>query len=138
MVDSPLYLHQHSKVVLMSAITRDTEFLASHLIMDYSLLIGVDESKELVIGIIGNEDKCSGSARIAGGTGGSTPTSWAAPPLHMNIIWPPTSKHPNHTNFWVGATEPPTSFGTIRALKLHTAHFWVTSCVLLLLLLLLM
>jgi len=52
-VDSPLYVHLHSKAVLMSAITRDTHFLANHSVMDYSLLVGCDESaNELVIGII--------------------------------------------------------------------------------------
>ena len=29
----------------------------------------------------------------------------------------PTSKHPNQTHFWIGATWPPTSFGTIRTLS---------------------
>ena len=52
-VDSPLYVHLHSKAVLTSAITRDTQFLADHSVMDYSLLVGCDEStNELVIGII--------------------------------------------------------------------------------------
>ena len=36
------------------AITNDTQFLSSHLVMDYSLLVGMDENtKELVVGIIG-------------------------------------------------------------------------------------
>ena len=53
-VDSPLYIRPHSKTILTLAITQDTEFLSSHLVMDYSLLVGVDDSsKELVIGIIG-------------------------------------------------------------------------------------
>ncbi|ELU02982.1 hypothetical protein CAPTEDRAFT_176607 [Capitella teleta] len=52
-VDSPLYLRPHSKVVLNSAIMADTDFLSQHLVMDYSLLVGLDEdSKELVVGII--------------------------------------------------------------------------------------
>ena len=52
-VDSPLYIQLHSKAVLTSAITRDTQFLANHSVMDYSLLVGCDEStNELVIGII--------------------------------------------------------------------------------------
>ena len=38
----------------MSAIAKDTEFLAGRLVMDYSLLVGVDDvTKELVVGIIG-------------------------------------------------------------------------------------
>jgi len=54
-VDSPLYIHPHSKAVLTSAITHDTQFLAKHLVMDYSLLVGVDETNnQLLIGIIGN------------------------------------------------------------------------------------
>lgn len=52
-VDSPLYVYPHSKAVLTSAITHDTQFLANHSVMDYSLLVGCDEStNELVIGII--------------------------------------------------------------------------------------
>ena len=53
-VDSPLYIRPHSKTVLSLAVSNDTQFLASHLIMDYSLLVGLDETKqELVLGIIG-------------------------------------------------------------------------------------
>ena len=53
-VDSPLYIRPHSKTVLTLAITNDTSFLSSNLVMDYSLLVGLDEHrKELVIGIIG-------------------------------------------------------------------------------------
>lgn len=38
----------------MKAIRRDTKFLCSQSIMDYSLIVGVDErEKKLVIGIIG-------------------------------------------------------------------------------------
>ncbi|XP_064646018.1 1-phosphatidylinositol 3-phosphate 5-kinase-like isoform X3 [Lineus longissimus] len=52
-VDSPLYIRPHSKTVLTLAITNDTQFLSSHLVMDYSLLVGLDSAKkELVIGII--------------------------------------------------------------------------------------
>jgi len=52
-VDSPLYVYPHSKAVLTSAITEDTQFLASHSVMDYSLLVGCDDStNELVVGII--------------------------------------------------------------------------------------
>jgi len=49
-----MYVYPHSKAVLMASITRDTEFLAQHSVMDYSLLVGVDESnKQFVVGIIG-------------------------------------------------------------------------------------
>lgn len=53
-VDSPLYIRPHSKAVLNAAILADTDFLSRHLVMDYSLLVGLNEStKELVVGIIG-------------------------------------------------------------------------------------
>ncbi len=60
-VDSPLYIRAHSKTVLTLAITNDTSFLSSHLVMDYSLLVGFDETnKQLVIGIIGQPRSCWG------------------------------------------------------------------------------
>lgn len=53
--ESPLYVHPHSKIILNQSISDDSEFLTSHLVMDYSLLVGLDEdSGELVLGIIGN------------------------------------------------------------------------------------
>ena len=53
-VDSPLYILPHSKTMLTLAISHDSQFLSSNLVMDYSLLVGVDEEKkELVVGIIG-------------------------------------------------------------------------------------
>ncbi|XP_035827768.1 1-phosphatidylinositol 3-phosphate 5-kinase [Aplysia californica] len=52
-VESPLYLRPHSKSVLKSAITSDSSFLSSNLVMDYSLLVGIDDdTHELVVGII--------------------------------------------------------------------------------------
>lgn len=49
-----MYVRSHSKSILMKAIRRDTKFLCSQSIMDYSLIVGVDErEKKLVIGIIG-------------------------------------------------------------------------------------
>jgi 1-phosphatidylinositol-3-phosphate 5-kinase len=40
--------------MLMLAISHDSQFLSSNLVMDYSLLVGLDEQKqELVVGIIG-------------------------------------------------------------------------------------
>ena len=54
MIDQPLHVREHSKAVLTRAIMCDTHFLSSHLVMDYSLLVGLDENnKELVLGIIG-------------------------------------------------------------------------------------
>ena len=53
-VDCPLYILPHSKTMLTLAISHDSQFLSSNLVMDYSLLVGVDEEKrELVVGIIG-------------------------------------------------------------------------------------
>jgi 1-phosphatidylinositol-3-phosphate 5-kinase len=41
-------------MVLTQAIEKDTQFLASQAVMDYSLLVGLDEERrELVLGIIG-------------------------------------------------------------------------------------
>ena len=52
--DSPLYILPHSKTILMQAIHNDTQFLATQSVMDYSLLVGLDQTnKELVVGIIG-------------------------------------------------------------------------------------
>ncbi|XP_035226923.1 1-phosphatidylinositol 3-phosphate 5-kinase-like isoform X2 [Stegodyphus dumicola] len=51
--DNPLYVRPHSKTVLTLAISNDTQFLVDQSVMDYSLLVGLDEEKgELVIGII--------------------------------------------------------------------------------------
>ena len=46
-----MYLRPHSKSILHKSIRDDTAFLSSNLVMDYSLLVGVDEANhELVIG----------------------------------------------------------------------------------------
>ncbi|XP_061042927.1 1-phosphatidylinositol 3-phosphate 5-kinase isoform X4 [Eubalaena glacialis] len=51
--DNPLYIRSHSKAVLRASIRSDSQFLSSHLIIDYSLLVGRDDtSNELVVGII--------------------------------------------------------------------------------------
>ena len=51
---SPVYVHPHSKAVLMRAIQEDAQFLAQNAIMDYSLLTCIDDQTgELVVGIIG-------------------------------------------------------------------------------------
>ncbi|KAF9124536.1 hypothetical protein BGW39_008124 [Mortierella sp. 14UC] len=48
-----LLIHSHSKKIIRESLLNDTEFLASANIMDYSLLVGVDdERKELVVGIV--------------------------------------------------------------------------------------
>ena len=51
--ESPLYVNQQDKDVLNEAIKRDAGFLASHQMMDYSLLAGIcDADNKLVVGII--------------------------------------------------------------------------------------
>ena len=51
--ESPLYVNQEDKDVLMDAIKRDSAFLASHHMMDYSLLAGIcEDNNTLVVGII--------------------------------------------------------------------------------------
>lgn len=51
--DNPLYVRPHCKKVLTLAINNDSQFLADQSVMDYSLLVGLDEDKgELVVGII--------------------------------------------------------------------------------------
>ena len=51
---SQLLLHGHSKKTILESVFNDTTFLAAENIMDYSLLVGVDdERKELVVGIVG-------------------------------------------------------------------------------------
>jgi hypothetical protein len=52
--ESPLFIRPHSKTVLSRAINDDTEFLAKHMVMDYSLLLGIEQNScRLVVGIIG-------------------------------------------------------------------------------------
>ncbi|XP_061826835.2 1-phosphatidylinositol 3-phosphate 5-kinase isoform X2 [Nerophis lumbriciformis] len=51
--DNPLYIRSHCKSVLRAAIHSDAYFLSSHLIIDYSLLVGRDDTTDqLVVGII--------------------------------------------------------------------------------------
>ncbi|RKF72826.1 putative 1-phosphatidylinositol-3-phosphate 5-kinase fab1 [Golovinomyces cichoracearum] len=51
--ESPLFAREHSKKLLRAAIFNDTLFLQRNDVMDYSLMIAVDEvRKELVVGII--------------------------------------------------------------------------------------
>lgn len=52
--ETPLYVSSQGKAVLTAAINADTQFLASQAVMDYSLLVGLDQSRRhLVVGIIG-------------------------------------------------------------------------------------
>lgn len=51
--ESPLFAREHSKKLLRASVWNDTLFLARQNVMDYSLMVAVDESKkELVVGII--------------------------------------------------------------------------------------
>lgn len=51
---SPFYVREHMKRILRSALLSDTKFLAEINVMDYSLVVGVDSSRnELVVGIVG-------------------------------------------------------------------------------------
>ena len=51
--ENPLYVRPHAKRVLMEAISRDTSFLQTCQVMDYSLLVGMDEQQRcLVVGVI--------------------------------------------------------------------------------------
>ncbi|KAJ1367987.1 hypothetical protein KIN20_029031 [Parelaphostrongylus tenuis] len=48
-----LYIYPHAKAALNQAISNDSHFLSSQHIMDYSLLVGVDETNgELILGIV--------------------------------------------------------------------------------------
>ena len=51
--ESPLFVREHSKKLLRASVWNDTLFLARQNVMDYSLMIAIDENKkELVVGII--------------------------------------------------------------------------------------
>ncbi|EJD76582.1 FYVE zinc finger family protein [Loa loa] len=51
--NNQLYVHPHSKAALSMAISNDSHFLSAQHIMDYSLLVGVDETNsELILGIV--------------------------------------------------------------------------------------
>lgn len=53
-LQSPLFLHSYAKEMLRGSLHNDTLFLSRMDVMDYSLLVGVDEKNhELIVGIIG-------------------------------------------------------------------------------------
>lgn len=63
--DNPLYIRSHCKSVLRAAIHSDAYFLSSHLIIDYSLLVGRDDTtNQLVVGIIGKKKTSNGRAQV--------------------------------------------------------------------------
>jgi len=50
---APLLIHPHSKLILSEAIKADADFLAKSNIMDYSLLLGIDEERhEIACGLV--------------------------------------------------------------------------------------
>lgn len=56
-IEAPLYIREHAKNLIRSSIYNDTLFLSRLNIMDYSLLVGVnDEDNSLILGIVGNTD----------------------------------------------------------------------------------
>lgn len=51
---TPFYLREHTKRILRGALWNDSKFLSELNVMDYSLVVGVDEqNNELVVGIVG-------------------------------------------------------------------------------------
>ena len=52
MFERPLYVNMADKNSLNRVIKRDVTFMASHRMMDYSLLVGICGISALVIGII--------------------------------------------------------------------------------------
>jgi 1-phosphatidylinositol-3-phosphate 5-kinase len=51
--ESPLFIREHSKRLLRASVWNDTLFLSKLNVMDYSLLVGIDETRhELVVGIV--------------------------------------------------------------------------------------
>lgn len=55
MYRSPLFIRTHSKELLRGSLHNDTLFLVRLKVIDYSLLVGIDEDKhELVVGIVGS------------------------------------------------------------------------------------
>lgn len=51
--ESPLFAREHSKKLLKTSVYNDTLFLAKQNVMDYSLMVAIDETRrEIVVGII--------------------------------------------------------------------------------------
>lgn len=51
-----LMVHAQSKAIIEQALHNDAKFLSECNIMDYSLLVGIDdEKKEMIVGIVGKE-----------------------------------------------------------------------------------
>jgi hypothetical protein len=49
-----MYVREHAKRILRSALVVDTQFLESLNVMDYSLIVAVDQKKnEVVVGLVG-------------------------------------------------------------------------------------
>ena len=51
--ESPLFLREHSKKILRASVWNDTQFLSKMNVMDYSLVVGIDnDTNELIVGIV--------------------------------------------------------------------------------------
>ena len=58
----PFYVREHSKRILRGALWNDSKFLANLNIMDYSVVVAVDSTKnELIVGIVGERQLYSRS-----------------------------------------------------------------------------
>ncbi|KAG5437249.1 hypothetical protein PCANB_001042 [Pneumocystis canis] len=69
--NSPLFIREHYKKILRASLWNDTLFLAKMNVMDYSMVVGIDDEKqELIVGIIESWVKEKG---LVGG-GGKEPT----------------------------------------------------------------
>ncbi|KOB74260.1 Uncharacterized protein OBRU01_08832, partial [Operophtera brumata] len=66
--ERPLYVRRHAARVLWACMERDTSFLATHGVMDYSLLLALGEH-DLVLGVIGEY-----SATLTKNLGSGQPT----------------------------------------------------------------
>ncbi|GAA96181.1 uncharacterized protein L969DRAFT_84045 [Mixia osmundae IAM 14324] len=63
--NSPVYLREHSKKLLRTALFNDSLFLSKMNIMDYSLIVGLDsERNELIVGIVDYVRTYTWTARV--------------------------------------------------------------------------
>ncbi|TKR87699.1 hypothetical protein L596_012057 [Steinernema carpocapsae] len=79
--NNQLYVDPHSKAALKQAISNDSHFLSSQHVMDYSLLVGIDEENdEVILGIVDYmrtyslDKKLESWVKIVASPGGQLPT----------------------------------------------------------------